>query len=60
MTIDGWLRAAIADANARGLPELKPLLESLAQSLRALRAASFNDRADGLLPTETTPQEFSR
>ena len=27
MTIDAWLQAAIADAERRGLPELKPLLE---------------------------------
>jgi hypothetical protein len=47
MTIDQWMRAAAADAEARGLSEVKPLLESLAQALRALRAADFNDRADG-------------
>ena len=27
MTIDAWLKAAIADAERRGLPLLKPLLE---------------------------------
>jgi hypothetical protein len=37
--IDAWLAAAIADADARGLPELKPLLEALARSTSALRAA---------------------
>jgi hypothetical protein len=37
--IHPWLAAAIADAEARGLPELKPLLESLARSTEALRAA---------------------
>lgn len=47
MTLDSWLKAAIADAEKRGLPELKPLLEGLAQSTRALRAADFNDAADG-------------
>jgi hypothetical protein len=47
MTIDVWLRAAIADAEKRGLPELKPLLEGLAQSTRALRLADFNDDARG-------------
>jgi len=47
MTIDDWLRAAVADADGRKLPDLKPLLESLAQALRALRAADFDDRADG-------------
>jgi hypothetical protein len=37
--IDAWLAAACADAEQRGLPELKPLLESLARSTAALRAA---------------------
>ena len=47
MTIESWLQAAIADAERRGLPELKPLLEALARSTQALRAASFNDDASG-------------
>jgi hypothetical protein len=42
MTIDAWLNAAIADAEKRGLPELKPLLEALARATAALRAADFN------------------
>jgi hypothetical protein len=42
MTIDAWLQAAIADADRRGIPELKPMLEALARSTRALRAADFN------------------
>jgi hypothetical protein len=46
MTIDDWLKAAIADAERRGLPGLKPLLESLARATAALRAADFNDHAD--------------
>jgi hypothetical protein len=41
MTVDTWLTAALEDAERRGLPELKPLLESLAQAMRALRAADF-------------------
>jgi len=41
MTIESWLSAAIADAEARGLPELKPLLEALAKATIALRAANF-------------------
>jgi len=45
MTIDTWLVAAIADAERRGIPELRPLLEALARSTRALRAADFNDNA---------------
>ena len=45
MTIEAWLRAALADAEARKLPELKPLLEALAKSTAALRQADFNDDA---------------
>ena len=45
MTIDAWLEAAIADAERRGIPELRPILEALARSTRALRAADFNDNA---------------
>jgi hypothetical protein len=37
--VDSWLARATADAESRGLPELKPLLETLARSLRALREA---------------------
>jgi hypothetical protein len=47
MTIEAWLRAAIADAEERGVPELRPLLEGLAQATRALRRADFNDDARG-------------
>jgi hypothetical protein len=39
MTVQEWLDAASADAERRGLPELKPLLESLARSLQSLRDA---------------------
>ena len=42
MTIDTWLKAAIADAERRGLPALKPLLENLAHATQALRKADFN------------------
>jgi hypothetical protein len=47
LTIESWLQWAADDAERRNLPELKPMLEALARSLRALRAADFNDRADG-------------
>ena len=50
MNIDSWLQSAIADAERRGLPELKPLLETLARATAALRNADFNDRADGSTP----------
>jgi hypothetical protein len=42
MTIDAWLQAAVADAERRGLTELKPLLEALAKSTQALRGADFS------------------
>jgi len=45
MTIDSWLKAALADAERRGLSELKPVLETLARATAALRAADFNDHA---------------
>jgi hypothetical protein len=48
MTIEDWLKAAIADAERRGLPELKPLLEGLAQATRLLRSASFGGNANDL------------
>jgi hypothetical protein len=40
MTVETWLAAAIADAERRGLPELKVLLEGLAQATRVLRTAA--------------------
>ena len=39
MQITNWLRAACTDAEARGLPELKPLLETLARATARLREA---------------------
>ena len=50
MTIESWLQAAIADAERRGLPELKPMLETLARATTALRAADLNDDASGHSP----------
>lgn len=47
-SIERWLAAAEADADRRGLPELKPLLRGLAQSTATLRAADWNDRADAV------------
>jgi len=53
MTVDAWLETAVRDAEKRGLPELKPLLEALAQATRALRAANFND---GFAPVDPDPR----
>ena len=46
MTVERWLAAAEADADRRGMPELKPLLQGLAASMRTLRAGYWNDQAD--------------
>ena len=43
MTIEDWLAGACADADRRGLADLKPLLESLAEATRALRGAGWDD-----------------
>jgi hypothetical protein len=45
MTIDAWIKAVLADAESRKLPQLKPLLEALAKATSALRQADFNDDA---------------
>jgi hypothetical protein len=37
MDVNDWLAAALADAERRGLTELKPMLETLARSTSALR-----------------------
>jgi hypothetical protein len=46
MTVEEWLAMAIADAERRGLPELKPLLEGLAQATRTLRETDFDGPGD--------------
>jgi hypothetical protein len=40
MDIESWLSAARADADRRGMPGLKPLLEALAVSTRVLRSGA--------------------
>jgi hypothetical protein len=47
MTIDSWLQAALADAERRALPDLKPLLETLARATTALRGADWNEDPTG-------------
>ena len=56
MKIDAWLQNAVADAERRGLPELKPLLEALAKAVVAVRAADFNVNAS----SDTRPGHESR
>jgi hypothetical protein len=55
MTVDAWLAAAIADAEQRGLPELKPLLETLARSTNALRKAEEEMRARPAASLDSNP-----
>jgi hypothetical protein len=58
MTIAEWLENALKDADRRDLPALRPLLESLAKSTTALRAADWNLDLSGELPE--TPPEHAR
>jgi len=53
MTIGEWLAAAKADAEKRGLPELVPMLEGLAQATERLRAADWNDNPDTETPFDS-------
>ena len=46
MTIAEWLAAAKADAEKRGLLELIPMLDGLAQATERLRSADWNDNPD--------------
>lgn len=50
MTVERWLELATNDARRRGLDALPALLETLAAATRALRAADWNDVADGDAP----------
>jgi hypothetical protein len=43
MTVGEWLELAKADAIRRGMPELIPALEGLAQATERLRAADWNE-----------------
>jgi hypothetical protein len=53
MTIAEWLAAAEADAEKRGLPDLIPMLEGLAQATERLRAADWNDDPDKDTPVDS-------
>ena len=50
MTIEQWLEDGRMDAFRRQLPELATLLEGLAKSTAALRAADWNDDAERRTP----------
>ena len=53
MTISEWLAAAKADAEKRGLHDLVPMLEGLAQATERLRAADWNDNPDKDTPFDS-------
>jgi len=55
MRVEDWLHAAAADADRRGLPDLKPLLETLARSTTNLRRADaeIDVEADADTPTDS-------
>lgn len=44
MDINAWLEAAAADAERRGMPELRAMLETLAKSTASLRKADAEQR----------------
>jgi hypothetical protein len=47
MTPEDWLETARADAERRGLPDLRAALEGLAHTAIVLREADWNDDASG-------------
>jgi hypothetical protein len=49
MAIKTWLDVSTQDAERRGLPALKPLLETLARATATLRTAEWNFDATGEL-----------
>lgn len=57
MEVEDWLKHALADADSRGLPELVPLLESLARATRALRIADWNLSAPDALDAGSTEDD---
>lgn len=55
MTIPEWLADAQADAHRRGLAALAEILEGLAKATAVLRAADWNDDADGVAGVDGEP-----
>jgi hypothetical protein len=51
MTVEAWLEAVLADLERRQFPELRSMIEALAQATRSLRAAEFNCDPAGLVVT---------
>ena len=57
VTVKTWLDTAIQDAERRGLPALRSLLEALARSTAALRTADWNADATGESDMAPAPDE---
>jgi hypothetical protein len=55
MTIKLWLEHAMQDAERRGLPALRPLLETLARATSSLRMAEWNGDATGEVDEAQVP-----
>ena len=55
MTIKLWLEHAMQDAERRGLPALRPLLETLARATSSLRMAEWNGDATGEVDEARVP-----
>jgi len=55
MTIKAWLESAVQDAERRGLPALRPLVEALARATSALRLADWNVDASGQFDRPPSP-----
>jgi hypothetical protein len=50
--VAAWLAAAVDDARRRGIPQLEPLLRSLARSTAALRATDWQESVGARLPKD--------
>ncbi|HEX4565560.1 MAG TPA: hypothetical protein VH138_02970 [Vicinamibacterales bacterium] len=57
MTVADWLARVTADADSRGLMELAPLLQALARSTEALRAADAEFGHPAVEPAENRAAE---
>ena len=55
MTVGDWLESAVRDADRRGLPALRPLLEGLARATTMLRSADWNIDLSGTTAPRPKP-----
>jgi hypothetical protein len=51
VNLDDWVKHACADAERRNLPQLAPVLQTLARATRVLREADWN--ADASIETSS-------